>query len=121
MGVKIAGDTPPAQEGHIKRELEKKGKLRITAVRDFIWVKPQSFEVSRGGIIIPDVGKDEKNPAGGIVVAVGGGLVEGGVIIPLTVKVGDYIRFPSQSGTLVKLGDEDFFVLRENQVFGVIE
>ena len=58
---------------------------------------------------------------GGVVIAVGDGLVEGGVIIPLTVKVGDYVRFPSQSGTLITIRTEKYFVVRENQLFGAIE
>ncbi len=119
MGVRISGSEAPAQEGHIKREFGK--KLKIRAFRDFVWIRPEKFEVSKGGIIIPDSGKDETNPAGGVVVAVGDGLVEGGRVIPLTVKCGDYVRHPSQSGTLVKLGDETFFVTRENQLFGAIE
>ncbi len=120
MPPKLSGERASAQEGHIKREF-KKTKIKIRAFRDFVFIRPEKFEVSIGGIIIPDSSKDETNPAGGVVVAVGDGLVEGGRIIPLTVAVGDYVRFPSQSGTLVKVGDEVFFVTRENQLFGAIE
>ena len=120
MGLRISGSEAPAQEGHIAREFKKDG-VKISAFRDFVWLRIQPFERSIGGIIIPDAHRDETNPAGGVLIAVGDGLIEGGKIIPLTVKVGQYVRCPSQSGTLVKVGDETFFVVRENQLFGAIE
>lgn len=100
--------------------------MKIKAVRDFVWVKPDDKETIINGIIIPDSGKDPENPRSGIVIAVGCGLVEGGAVVPLVVKVGDHIHFPRNSGTLLRKKDNpeldhDVFVLRENQVFGVIE
>lgn len=96
---------------------------KIRAIRDFIWVKLHEEKVNPGGtIIIPDNAKDKENPREGIVVAVGDGLVEGGIVVPLTVKVGDNIRCPRNAGTIVKINEtgEEFFVLRENQVFGAV-
>ncbi len=91
-----------------------------TMVRDFICVRPDSEEFSVGGIFIPTTAKDPNNPDSGVVLGVGCGLVEGGVVVPLVVKVGERIRFPKNSGTLCK-DDPDWgetvFVLRENQVF----
>ena len=92
------------------------------ACRDFIVVRPVAEDVTVSGIVIPDSGKDPENPYCGEVLAVGCGLVEGGRIIPLKVKVGDRIYFPRNSGTLLKERDnpelgETVFVLRENQVF----
>lgn len=74
-------------------------------------------------IVIPDVAGDENNPLGGTVLSVGCGLVEGGQIIPLKVKVGDHVTFPRNAGTLFKNHPvvEDCFILRENQIFGVSE
>lgn len=88
--------------------------------RDFVVVRPDQESRSKGGMFIPDSGKDPNNPNSGVVLGVGDGLVEGGVIIPLVVKVGDRVRFPNNSGTLCR-DDPDWgctvFVLRENQVF----
>ena len=100
------------------------GMLR--AVRDFIIVKPDDKETQIGSIIIPDSGKDPENPRSGVVISVGCGLVEGGHVLRLTVRPGDHIHFPRNSGTLLRKKDNpeldyDVFVLRENQVFGVVE
>lgn len=100
--------------------MKKKAAGKPIMCRDFVAIRPDSDELSRGGIIIPDSGKDPLNPDSGIVLGVGCGLIEGGNIIPLVVKVGDHIRFPKNSGTLCKNDPEwgeTVFVLRENQVF----
>ena len=102
--------------------MKEKAKIAKTpiAVRDFIIVRPDEETISRGGLFIPDSGKDPTNPDSGTVLAAGCGLVEGGVIIPLKVKVGDRVRFPRNSGTLCKNDidwGETVFVVRENQVF----
>ena len=97
-------------------------KAKIRAGTDFYWCVPLRERVVNG-IIVPDNAMDETNPLEGIIVAVGSGLREGGVITPLEFKVGDHVRFPKHAGTVVHLREteETFFVLRENQVFGAIE
>ncbi len=92
----------------------------IRAVRDFLVITPDFELKSKGGIIIPANAADEENPLRGVVVSAGCGLVEGGQIIPLVVKVGDRIQCPRNSGTLMEINGEKFFALRENQVIGVI-
>ncbi len=98
-----------------------KKEAKISACRDFVWCKAIE-ERTVNGIVVPDSAQDINNPREGLVVAVGTGLIEGGVEIPLKVKVGDHIYFPKASGTMVfiKETDEMFFVLRENQVFGSV-
>ena len=77
-------------------------------------------EVKKGGIIIPDTAKEK--PQEGKVVAVGGGKVnEDGKKIPLDVKAGDKILFGKYSGSEVKLDDEEYLILREEDVLAIIE
>lgn len=99
-------------------------KKRIQAIRDFLILAPElPMRTSPNGlIVVPETADDEKNPPSGIVLSVGDGLVEGGNIIPLKVKVGDRVFFPRNAGTLVRNHPdcEDCFAIRENQIFGVL-
>jgi chaperonin GroES len=77
-------------------------------------------EVKKGGIIIPDTAKEK--PQEGKVIAVGTGKVgEDGKKIPLDVKAGDKILFGKYSGSEVKVEDEEYLILREEDVLGIIE
>jgi chaperonin GroES len=77
-------------------------------------------EQIRVGIIIPDSAKEK--PQEGEVIAVGNGkLLDNGTRIEPAVKVGDRVLFGKYSGTDVKLGDDDYLILREDEVLGVIE
>jgi chaperonin GroES len=80
----------------------------------------QEEERTKGGIIIPDTAKEK--PQEGKVIAVGGGKVnEDGKKIPLDVKAGDKILFGKYSGSEVKLDDEEYLILREEDVLAIIE
>jgi chaperonin GroES len=73
-----------------------------------------------GGLYIPDTAKEK--PQEGEVIAVGEGrLLDDGKRVPLDLKVGDRVLFAKYSGTEVKLGDEEFLILRESDVLGVVE
>mgnify|MGYP003296816803 CR=1 FL=1 len=73
-----------------------------------------------GGIIIPDTAKEK--PSTGIVVAVGpGGRDENGKEIPMTLKVNDKVLFGKWSGTEVKIDGEDLVIMKESEVFGILE
>jgi chaperonin GroES len=77
-------------------------------------------EKTTGGIIIPDTAKEK--PQEGEVVAVGpGARGEDGKINPLDVKAGDRVLFGKWSGTEVKLDGEDFMIMKESDIMGVIE
>ena len=77
-------------------------------------------ESVKGGIVIPDTAKEK--PQEGQVVAVGSGKKEkDGKVIPLDVKVGDRILFGKYSGTEIKIDNENYLILREEEVLGVIE
>ena len=93
----------------------------IKPIGDRVLVQPlEEQEVKKGGIIIPDTAKEK--PQEGEVVAVGPGKVtEDGKRQPMEVKVGDKILFGKYSGSEVKLGDEEFLIMREEDVLGILQ
>ena len=77
-------------------------------------------EKSKGGIIIPDTAKEK--PQEGRVVAVGpGARDEAGKLQPLDVKAGDRVLFGKWSGTEIKLDGEDYLIMKESDIMGVLE
>jgi chaperonin GroES len=73
-----------------------------------------------GGIIIPETAKEK--PIQGEVIAVGpGARDEAGNLVPIDLKVGDRVLFGKWSGTEVKIDGEDVLIMKESDVFGVIE
>jgi chaperonin GroES len=73
-----------------------------------------------GGIIIPDTAKEK--PQQGKVIAVGAGKTkDDGKRVPLDVKAGDTILFGKYSGQEIKLSGEEYLIMREDEVLGVIE
>jgi chaperonin GroES len=96
-------------------------KLNIRPLRDRLIVKRLEEEAkTKGGIIIPDSAKEK--PQEGEVMAVGSGRVnEQGKITPIDVKVGDKILFSKYSGTEIKIEGEEYLIIREEDVQGVIE
>ena len=94
--------------------------MKLRPLQDRILVKRvEEEEKTKGGIIIPDTAKEK--PAEGKVVAVGNGkLDENGKRIALEVKEGDRILFGKYSGTEIKIEGEEFLIMREDDVLGVI-
>ncbi len=95
--------------------------MKFRPLHDRILVKRvEEQEVKKGGIIIPDTAKEK--PQEGKVIAVGNGKVnDDGKKIPLDVKAGDRILFGKYSGSEVKVEDEEYLILREEDVLGIIE
>jgi len=95
--------------------------MKIRPLHDRLIVKRmEEKEVKKGGIIIPDTAKEK--PQEGKVIAVGNGKVtEEGKKIPLDVKAGDRILFGKYSGSDVKLDDEEYLILREEDVLAILE
>ncbi len=93
---------------------------KIKPLGDRVLVKPvEAAEMSKGGIIIPDTAKEK--PQEGKVVAVGTGkLDENGKVIPFNVKKGDLVLLPKYGGTEVKIDDEEYQIVREDDILGVI-
>ena len=77
-------------------------------------------EVIKGGIIIPDTAKEKPQEAE--VVNVGPGkLDDNGKRVPTEVKKGDRVLIGKYSGTDIKIGDDEFLIVREDEILGVIE
>jgi len=93
---------------------------KFTPLHDRILVRRvEEVGTTRGGIIIPDSAKDK--PSEGEVIAVGRGKSnDEGKVFPLDVKEGDHILFGKYSGTEIKLDGEDFIIMREEEVLGVV-
>jgi chaperonin GroES len=93
----------------------------IRPLNDRIIVKRfEDNEQMRGGLYIPDTAKEK--PQEGEVVAVGQGkLLENGTRVPMDVKAGDRVLFGKYSGTEVKLDGEEYLILREDDILGVVE
>jgi chaperonin GroES len=94
--------------------------MNIRPLQDRIIVKRlEEEEKTAGGIIIPDAAKEK--PMQGEVMAAGKGKVnENGKVNPLDVKVGDKILFGKYAGTEVKIDGEDYLIMREDDVLGVL-
>jgi chaperonin GroES len=93
---------------------------KFTPLHDRILVRRvDEANTTRGGIIIPDSAKDK--PQEGEVVSAGKGKIsEEGKVRPLDVKEGDRILFGKYSGTEIKIDGEDFIIMREEEVLGVL-
>ncbi len=94
--------------------------MKLRPLQDRILVqRVKEEEKTKGGIIIPDTAKEK--PAEGKVAAVGNGkLDEKGKRIALEVKKGDRILFGKYSGTEVKMEGEEYLIMREDDVLGII-
>jgi len=95
--------------------------MNIRPLQDRVVVKRMEEETtSAGGIVIPDSATEK--PIRGEVVAVGTGkLLDNGKKHPVDLKVGDTVLFGKYSGTEVKIDDEEYLVMREDDIMGVIE
>ena len=96
--------------------------MNLRPLHDRIIVKrvDESEQTSASGIIIPDSAKEKPQEAE--VIAVGKGKrQENGDVTPLDVKAGDKILIGKYSGNEVKIGDQDYVIIREDEVLAVIE
>ena len=95
--------------------------MKLRPLHDNVLVKrTEEEETSSGGIILS--GSAKEKPSQGEVVAVGPGKVsESGDNIPMNVSVGDTVVFGQYGGNEIKLNDEEYLILVEGDIFGVIE
>lgn len=95
--------------------------MKLRPLQDRILVQRVEEETTtKGGIIIPDTAKEK--PAEGKVVAVGNGKMgDDGSRIALEIKEGDRILFGKYAGTEVKIEGEEYLIMREDDVLGVID
>src|SRR5205823_14575823 len=94
---------------------------KLTPLHDRVVIKRiEEQETIRGGIIIPDSAKEK--PQEGEVIAIGNGKrLEDGKLVPLDVKVGDRILFGKYSGSDIKLDGDEYMIMREDEVLGVLD
>ncbi len=95
--------------------------MTLRPLHDRILIKRiEEKETVKGGIIIPDSAKEK--PQEGEVIAVGHGKkTEEGKVVPLDVKAGDRILFGKYSGAEIKIDNQEYLILREDEVLGVLE
>jgi len=95
-------------------------KLDVRPLHDRILVRRTAEDTkTAGGIIIPDTAKEK--PQRGEIVATGKGRVtEDGKVLPLEVKAGDKILFGKYSGTELKLNGQEYLMMREEDILGIL-
>ena len=95
--------------------------MKLRPLQDRILVQRVGEETTtKGGIIIPDTAQEK--PAEGKVFSVGNGKVgDDGKRVPLEIKKGDRILFGKYSGTEVKISGEEYLIMREDDVLGIID
>lgn len=97
-----------------------KAEIGVRPLHDRVLVRRVPEETkTAGGIIIPDTAKEK--PQRGEIVATGKGRVtEDGKVTPLDVKIGDQILFGKYSGTELKLNGEEYLMMREEDILGIM-
>ena len=94
-------------------------KVRLRPLDDRVVVEPQEAEErTAGGIVLPDTAKEK--PQRGRVLAVGDGRYVEGKRVPLEVSEGDEIIYSKYGGTEIKLGTDDYLILRESDVLAKV-
>lgn len=95
--------------------------MKIRPLADRVLVRRvEEKEVKKGGIIIPDTVKEK--PQQGEVIAAGPGRIDDkGKRIAMEVKKGDKILFGKYAGSEVKMGDEEYIIMREDDILGIIK
>ena len=96
-------------------------KVKLQPLGDRVLVKPQEQKESkRGGIIIPDTAKEK--PQEGLIVATGKGkTTEDGKVLPMDVKPGDKILYGKYSGSEIKIDDQDYLIMHQEDVLGILK
>jgi chaperonin GroES len=93
--------------------------VHVTPLHDRVLIKRiEEKETVKGGIIIPDTAKEK--PQEGEVIAVGAGRVEKGERVPLDVKAGDRVLFGKYSGTEIKIEEQEYLILKEDEILAKI-
>lgn len=95
--------------------------FKIKPLGDRVIVKAkEAEETTKGGIILPDTAKEK--PIEGTVVAVGEGKsTDDGKTVKLTVKVGDVVLYGKYSGTEVKIEGDEYLIMRESDIYGIVK
>ena len=116
----IATGVPVQESTLIQKENTEYMTINVKPLGDRVLVQPlDEKEVNKGGIIIPDTAKEK--PQEGTVAAVGTGkLDDNGKKVEFTVKVGDKVLIPKYGGAEIKTEGENYLILREDDILGII-
>ena len=95
--------------------------MNLKPLADRLVVEPlEQEDVTTGGIFLPETAKEK--PQRGEVIAVGNGKkTEDGKILPIDVKAGDKVLFGKYAGTEIKVDGEEYLIMREDDILGIIE
>lgn len=103
------------------QKIEKSAGPKVFPIGDRVLLMPLKEETkSASGIIIPDT-VDKEKPEQGIVVAVGEGKFEDGMLVPMRVKVGDTVMFSKYGYDEVKVDDEEYFMVKEDNILAILK
>ena len=96
--------------------------FRVRPLADRVVIKPiEREEKTKGGLFLPDTASKEK-PQEGSVIAVGEGrLDDNGKRVAMSVKAGDRVLFAKYAGTEIKIDDQDYLILAEKDILGVVQ
>jgi chaperonin GroES len=95
--------------------------MKLKPLADRVVIKPaEAEEKTKSGILLPDAAK-EKPTRGKVVSAGPGRLDDKGKVMPLSVKAGDTVIYGKYSGTEVEVNGEKFVIVRESELYGVVE
>ena len=94
--------------------------IKLKPLGDRVLVKPaEPKEVVKGGIIIPDSAKEK--PMQGEVIAIGkGALNKKGERLPMDVKVGDIVLYGKYAGSEIKIDDEKYIIMHQDDIYGIL-
>ncbi|NMB11757.1 MAG: co-chaperone GroES [Firmicutes bacterium] len=94
--------------------------MQIKPLADRVVVRAiEMEEKTKSGIVLPDTAKEK--PQEGEIMAVGPGRYEDGKLVPMNVKKGDRVLFAKYAGTEIKLDGEEYLIMRESDILGIID
>jgi chaperonin GroES len=96
-------------------------KVKVHPIGDRVLVKPiEQKETKKGNIIIPDTAKEK--PQEGKIISTGKGkTADDGKLIPMEVKEGDRVLYGKYSGTEIKIDDEDYIIMHQEDILGILK
>ncbi|MCL6471473.1 MAG: co-chaperone GroES [Firmicutes bacterium] len=95
--------------------------MNLKPLNDRVIIKPvEAEETTKSGIVIPDTARKER-PQEGEVVAVGPGKRgEDGKVLPMSVKVGDKVIYSKYGGSEIKIDDQEYLIMREDDILAIV-
>lgn len=95
--------------------------MKLKPLHDRVVIKPaKAEEITKSGIVIPDTADKEK-PQEGEVIAVGEGKRSEGKFVPMQVKVGDKVLYAKYGGDEIKIKNEEYLVVKEEDILAIIK